>query len=78
MNLALLKGASLVGVFWGTFTAEEVDEHRANAAELYGMLESGAIAPRIAATFSLDEAQEGYRMLRDREVMGRVLVDVRS
>ncbi len=78
MNLPLLKGSSLVGVFWGTFTADETEEHRVNAVELYEMARHGVITPGIAATLGLEDAREGFRMISDREVMGRVLVSVAS
>ena len=76
MNLALLKGASLVGVFWGAFTAHEPEANRRNAAELFEMYRTGAIAPRIDARLSLDDAAEGLRMVAERRVRGRVIITV--
>ncbi|MGI9641636.1 MAG: NADPH:quinone oxidoreductase family protein, partial [Acidimicrobiia bacterium] len=76
MNLPLLKGASLVGVFWGSFTAHEPEANRQNATEMFDMVRSGAIAPAIAETIALDDARRGLDMLASRQVMGRVLVAV--
>jgi len=78
MNLPLLKGASLVGVFWGSFTANEPDENRRNASEMFEMVRSQAISPVVSASFDLDDARRGLEMLARREVKGRVLVRVSS
>lgn len=76
MNLPLLKGASLVGVFWGSFTAHEPDVNRRNAEEMFAMVRSGAIAPVVAETLGLEDARRGLDMIASRKVMGRVLVGV--
>jgi NADPH2:quinone reductase len=76
MNLPLLKGASIVGVFWGAFATQEPETNRQNAAELFAMVHTGAISPRITQVFSLDDAAGGLAMLADRTAQGRLLVDV--
>ena len=76
MNLPLLKGASLIGVFWGSFTAHEPEENQRNAAELFDLVRSGGINPVVTATLELSEARRGLDMLALREVKGRVLVEV--
>lgn len=76
MNLPLLKGASLVGVFWGSFTAHEPEVNRRNASEMFAMVRTGAIAPIVAEAIELEDARRGLEMLASRQVMGRVLVDV--
>lgn len=76
MNLPLLKGASLVGVFWGSFTANEPEENRSNASEMFEMVRSETIAPVVSATVGLDDARRGLELLARRKAMGRVLVNV--
>ncbi|MGI9667371.1 MAG: NADPH:quinone oxidoreductase family protein [Acidimicrobiia bacterium] len=77
MNLPLLKGASLVGVFWGAFTAQEPEVNRQNAAELFELLADGWIAPVVDETHSLENAREALRTVADRRALGRVVVTVR-
>jgi len=74
LNLLLLKGAAIVGVYWGEFTKREVDRHLANVTRLVDWLVAGVIRPRIAATFPLDRGGEAIRLLQDRRVMGKVVV----
>lgn len=78
LNLPLLKGASLVGVFWGSFTANEPDENRRNASEMFDMVRSQSLSPAVSVALSLDDARSGLEMLARREVKGRVLVHVSS
>lgn len=74
LNLALIKGASIVGVFWGAFTAREPKVHRANMAELLQWLAEGKLHPHISRRFSLDEGAAAIRWMMDRKAMGKVLV----
>lgn len=76
LNLPLLKGSSLVGVFWGAFTAHAPEENRSNASAMFDMVRTGAISPVVSATLDLADARRGLEMLVSREVMGRVLVRV--
>ena len=76
LNLPLVKGAALVGVFWGTFVQREPAVHRANMAELLGWVESGAIRPHISKRFPLDRAAEALRWMMDRKAMGKVIVEM--
>lgn len=76
MNLPLLKGASLVGVFWGAFGMQEPDELHANAGELYAMVRDGRIAPRITARYPLEDARTALELVGSRGAMGRVIVEV--
>src|SRR6478752_112593 len=55
LNLALLKGASAVGVFWGDFTRREPAANRDNMRELVGWLAEGALRPHIGARYPLAE-----------------------
>lgn len=76
LNLPLIKGASIVGVFWGAFTAREPDVHRANMAELLGWLGEGRLKPYISRRFPLDDAAQAIRWMMDRKAMGKVLVEM--
>ena len=75
-NLALLKGAAVVGVFWGAFTAREPARNEANIAELFALYAAGRIRPRVSAHFPLADAAQAIRHLADRKAIGKVVVTV--
>jgi NADPH2:quinone reductase len=74
LNLPLIKGASIVGVFWGAFTAREPAVHAANMTELVGWLETGKLKPHVGAHLPLSEGGKAIRMLMDRKAMGKVIL----
>lgn len=74
LNLPLLKGNSLVGVFWGRFTAEEPEKSRANREQLLEWAARGLITPNVTYRLPLDQAQVGMRMVAGREAHGRVVI----
>lgn len=76
LNLPLVKGASLVGVFWGTFTQREPAAHRANMAELIGWVDNDDLQPHVSQRFSLDRTPEALRWMMDRKAMGKVIIEV--
>ena len=73
LNLPLLKGASIVGVFWGSFLAHQPEDSAANVREMFDMVRDGRLAPRITRTFSLDEYQDAYEALASRTVRGKAV-----
>src|SRR6516165_9319491 len=77
LNLPLVKGAAIVGVFWGDFVAREPAAHHANMAELYAMHAEGKLKPLISARFPIAEGGAAIRMLMDRKVTGKVIVTAR-
>ena len=74
LNLALLKGCSIVGVFWGAFTGREPERNRANIAELIRWYVEGKIRPYVSATYPLEEAASALEAMERREVKGKVVV----
>jgi NADPH2:quinone reductase len=77
LNLPLLKGCSIVGVFWGSFVGREPKRHQANVAELLQWWREGKISPHVSSTYPLDRAGEAIRELADRRAQGKVVVRVR-
>lgn len=73
-NLPLLKGCSVVGVFWGRFARTEPDRNRHNFATLGQMWAHGGIAPVVSATFSLDRAGDALRVMADRGAIGKLVI----
>ncbi len=76
LNLPLIKGASLVGVFWGAFTQAEPDVHRANMAELLDWYAAGKIRPHVSKHFPLSEGAAAIRWMMDRKATGKVVLTV--
>lgn len=74
LNLPLLKGSSIVGVFWGRFTTEEPNKHAANFARIVEWAEEGLINPAIQKTFSLEQGKEALHWVADRKAIGRVVI----
>ncbi len=74
VNLALLKGCSVVGVFWGAFAGREPQENQANLAELGRWYEQGKIKPHVCATFPLEETADALHMLLQRKAKGKIVL----
>lgn len=78
VNLALLKGSSLVGVFWGRFAATEPEANRANMATLTEWWKDGRIDPVVSETYPLARATEGMRRIGARGAIGKLIVHPRD
>lgn len=76
LNLTLLKGCSIVGVFWGSFTAREPQRNQEYLGELFTWLQTGKIKPLISAKYPLERAPEALRDMMERKVKGKVVLVV--
>jgi NADPH2:quinone reductase len=76
LNLTLLKGCSIVGVFWGSFTEREPQHNRENLSELLRWLTEGKLKPHISATYPLEQAPEALKAMMNRNVKGKVVLVV--
>jgi NADPH2:quinone reductase len=74
LNLALLKGASLVGVFWGRFAGEEPEVNMQNIAELSELFESGKISPLVTDCFPIEQYEDAFNCMIDRRARGKVII----
>jgi NADPH2:quinone reductase len=74
LNLPLLKGCSIVGVFWGSFAARERELQRRNAAELWEMFEAGRLVPVVGETHTLDDYARAFESLAARRAQGKVVL----
>jgi NADPH2:quinone reductase len=74
VNLALVKGFSLVGVFWGAFTQKEPEVYAANMKELIGWYMAGKVRPVIEATYPLAEAAEVLNRIHSRRATGKLIL----
>jgi NADPH2:quinone reductase len=73
-NLILLKGCSVVGVFWGAFTAREPEKNAENYRRLFEMYEAGKLAPHISHRLPLERAADALNALIRREVVGKAVL----
>jgi NADPH2:quinone reductase len=74
LNLTLLKGASLVGVFWGDFARREPKANLAAMQELMGWLASGKIKPHISGRYALADTAQALNDLAARKVTGKIVI----
>jgi NADPH:quinone reductase len=74
LNLALLKGCAIVGVFWGAFTRNQPQDNRRNNEELLQMYLEGKIKPHIHATYPLERAAEALNEVMNKRVSGKVVL----
>ena len=74
LNLPLLKGASLVGVFWGDFAKREPQANAAMMGELARMYSQGKIKPVIDRTLPMNDLKEAYRLMGTRSVKGKLVM----
>ena len=78
LNLPLLKGASVVGVFWGAFEQREPAANARHLAQLMAWATDGTIAPVVSARYRLDQSAAALRAMLDRRVVGKVVVAPRG
>lgn len=76
LNLALLKGCQIVGVFWGAFAARDPKGNASNIAKLLGWVRDGTIKPLVSATYPLEEATEALRQISERRAQGKIVLTV--
>jgi NADPH2:quinone reductase len=74
LNLALLKGASIVGVFWGDFAKREPKANAAMMGELARMYGQGKIKPVIDATLPMSELKTAFAHMGSRSVKGKMVL----
>ncbi|MDF3031747.1 MAG: putative oxidoreductase protein [Moraxellaceae bacterium] len=74
LNLPLLKGCAILGVFWGDFAAREPQANMANGMQLFQWLMQGELKPHISARYPLEQAPEALRALMERRVTGKVVL----
>ena len=76
LNLALLKGCSIVGVFWGAFISAEPEVQEQNRKELWAMFADGRLKPEINDRFPLEDYEKAYNCLIERKARGKVVLEM--
>ena len=74
LNLTLLKGCQIVGVFWGAFTAREPKRNQANLAEMMQWVREGKLKPYVSKTFPMARAAEALNEMMARKAKGKLVI----
>jgi len=75
LNLVMLKGCAIIGVFWTAFVERYPEKHRANMIQLLDWCQQGLISPHIHASFALVETAKALSLIEGRKVTGKVIVN---
>lgn len=74
LNLVLLKGCQIVGVFWGAFAMREPAKNRVHADQLFGWVAEGKLRPAIDVTLPFTQAAEALHRIEKRQVKGKIVL----
>lgn len=74
LNLVLLKGCQLVGVFWGAFAARDPAKNHANAERILAAVAAGQLRPHVDASLPFARAGEALARMERREVLGKLVL----
>jgi NADPH2:quinone reductase len=74
VNLTLVKGYAVIGVFWGAFTQREPAAYAANMRELFAWFEQGKVVPVIDRVFALADGVKAIQYVTGRGARGKVVI----
>jgi NADPH2:quinone reductase len=74
LNLVLLKGCDLLGVFWGAWIERDKQGHRANTEQLLAWAAAGKLSSHVHKVYPLGEAAAALKAIAARQVMGKVIL----
>jgi NADPH2:quinone reductase len=74
LNLTLLKGASIVGVFWGDFARREPQHNAAALQQMVGWIGEGKLRPYVSARYPLEDTARALREMAGRRVVGKIVI----
>lgn len=76
LNLVMLKGVDVLGVFWGEAIVREPEDHAQNVRQLLDWTVEGKLTPHIHGSYSLEETPQAIRAIANREVQGKVVISL--
>ena len=76
-NLPLLKGAAVIGVFWGSFAQRQPQDNVANFEQLFAWYAEGKLKPLVSQTFALEDTAQAINTLAARKAVGKLVIKVR-
>jgi NADPH2:quinone reductase len=74
LNLVLLKGCDVIGVFWGSWIERDPAAHRGNMEQLLAWCVEGKLSSHVHAVYPLAEAPAALKAIAARQVMGKVIL----
>ena len=74
LNLVLLKGCDIRGVYWGEFAIREPDANRENMSQLLKWAENGELSVHIHAKYALEEYEKAFEAIAKRQTLGKTLI----
>ena len=75
LNLPLLKGASVIGVFWGEFARRDPKKNLASLRQLLTWMGEGKVRPHISARYALADVPQALEDMAGRKVTGKAVVE---
>ncbi len=75
MNLPLLKGCQICGVFWGSFVAKTPQKNMQNTMELIQLYTEGKLKPYIHKVYPLADAKQALIDMMDRKTLGKIVIE---
>lgn len=78
LNLPLLKGCRIVGVFWGAWTERDPAGQQKNFREILALISNGKLKPLISRELALEDYVEAFGSLSERRVMGKIVFRIQS
>jgi NADPH2:quinone reductase len=76
LNLPLLKGCAIVGVYWGDFVRRERAAAVATFRQLAAWFDEGRLKPHVSVVLPLDRAAEALQLMQQRDVIGKIVLRV--
>lgn len=73
-NIALLKEASIIGVWWGTWAAKNPEMQAQNVAEISALIAAGKLTPRVTDSYPLDDFVDAFNAITERRARGKVVI----
>ena len=74
INIALLKEASIIGVWWGTWGKHNPGDSLQNMVELAAMVDKGTLNPRVTESYPLDRYADAFAAITERRAKGKVVL----
>lgn len=73
-NIALLKEASIIGVWWGTWASKNPKLQIQNMVEMAALVSQGTLSPRVTESYSFEEFKEAFKVITERRARGKVIL----
>lgn len=76
-NIALLKEASIIGVWWGTWASKNPKLQMQNVMEMAALIKEGRLEPRVTEAYALDDYVKAFSAITERRALGKVVLKMR-